>query len=209
MRSVNRPSVQDDRSFIERARRAQIIECAIETIASVGFSRASLAEIGQQARISKSGVAYHFASKDELLTHVVIDVFTRAGEAIASRVAGETTAAGSLRAYLQANLGFIKAHPTHIVALLIILANLRGDDGGPRFAPQDSEPVIDHLEQILRDGQESGEFRDFAPRPMALAIRAAVDAAAGHLVADTDFDIDSYTGELVTLFGLATAREAK
>lgn len=97
MRSVDYPNVQDELTFTERARRAQIIECAIDTITEVGFARASLTEIGQRAGISKGGVAYHFAGKAELLEQVVIDVYTRAGEAITSRVATETTAADCLR----------------------------------------------------------------------------------------------------------------
>ena len=40
-------------SFIEKARRTQIVECAIETIAEVGYAQASLGQIAKRAQISK------------------------------------------------------------------------------------------------------------------------------------------------------------
>ena len=50
-------------SFIEKARRTQIIECAIETIAEVGYAQASLGQIAKRAQISKGVISYHFANK--------------------------------------------------------------------------------------------------------------------------------------------------
>lgn len=47
------PGGQDGYSFIEAARRAQIVESAIETIAEAGYARASMAQIAPRAGISK------------------------------------------------------------------------------------------------------------------------------------------------------------
>ncbi|GGL17271.1 hypothetical protein [Nocardia jinanensis] len=72
-------------------------------------------------------------------------------------------------------------------------------------APPPADGLVRHLEGFLRSGQETGEFRPFATRPMAIAIRAAVDAAGGR-IADPGFDIDSYTTELVTMVDRATRK---
>ena len=50
MGSENNTGDQDAPSFIETARRRQIIECAIDAIASVGYSQASIAEIAKRAK---------------------------------------------------------------------------------------------------------------------------------------------------------------
>jgi AcrR family transcriptional regulator len=54
-------------TFIEEARRKQIVEAAMETIADSGYVNASLAEIAKSADISKGVISYHFESKDELI----------------------------------------------------------------------------------------------------------------------------------------------
>jgi TetR/AcrR family fatty acid metabolism transcriptional regulator len=53
--------------------------------------------------------------------------------------------------------------------------------------------------------QTAGQFRpDFDPHIMAIAIRAAIEAASPRLALDPEFDIDNYAGEIATIFDLAT-----
>jgi AcrR family transcriptional regulator len=46
----------DNRSFVSNARRAQIVEAAIETVADVGYANASLARIAVGARLDESSL---------------------------------------------------------------------------------------------------------------------------------------------------------
>ena len=57
-----------NRTFTETARRAQIVTAAIDTIAELGYGRASLARIAETAGTSKSVILYHFSGKDDLIT---------------------------------------------------------------------------------------------------------------------------------------------
>lgn len=207
MRSDSNPGGQETRTFTEQARRTQLVGYAIETIAQLGYLRASLAEIATRAGVSKGVISYHFAGKGELIKQVITDIYTRCGAQIGARLERETTAAGSLRGYLEANLAFIAANPTDIRAVGDIIVNFRDADGGLRYGAGDSEALLQPLQEILRSGQQAGEFRDFATRPMAIVIRAAVDAASGQVVADPDFDMGSYTDQLVTLFERATRKD--
>lgn len=202
-----RPYGEPDRAgtFTERARREQILACAVEAIAELGYGRASLAEIARRAGVSKGVVSYYFPGKDRLLEQVVADVHARAGAAIAEATAGRTGTA-ALRGYLEANLGFLADHPAGIRAVTEIVMNLRGSDGAPRFTPTGADPVLAHLEEMLRDGQRAGEFRDFDARSMAVLLRGAIDTASGRLVTDPGFDLAAYTRELVSTAELATRR---
>ena len=193
-------------TFTETARRAQILACAIEAIAESGYGRASLAEIARRAGVSKGVVSYYFAGKDELLGHVVADVYARAGAAISTRLASENGPAAQLHGYLEANLGFLREHPSDIRAVVEIAANARRPDGTLRFAPGGADPVLEHLTQLLRAGQATGDFRDFDARSVALVIRGAIDTASGRLVTDPGFDLGAYTRELITLAQLATRK---
>ena len=200
---------QGGRSFIATARRRQIVECAIEAIAALGYAEASLARIAERAGISKGVISYHFRSKEELIREVVAHVFETGGAFMLPRILAETSAAGMLRAYIQSNLAFMRAHRTALLALVEILGGARDQDGRPLFAPSEYEPVLASLEELLRRGQQEGEFRDFSPRVMAITIRAAIDAVPAQLAVDPELDVEAYARELATVFELATRATQK
>ncbi|MGH8430951.1 MAG: TetR/AcrR family transcriptional regulator, partial [Solimonas sp.] len=78
MRSENAtPGQRQLPTFISDARQRQIVDCAIEALAEVGYARASLAEIAKRAGISKGVILYHFKGKDDLLEKVVDDIYVR------------------------------------------------------------------------------------------------------------------------------------
>ena len=54
-------AVEEERTFTVTARRAQIVQAAIDTIAEVGYAKASLDRIGARIGISKGLIGYHFA----------------------------------------------------------------------------------------------------------------------------------------------------
>ena len=56
----------ENRTFIETARRAQIVAAAIDTIADVGYAQASFARIAERLGISRGLISYHFTGKDEI-----------------------------------------------------------------------------------------------------------------------------------------------
>lgn len=185
-------------TFTERARRAQILRCAIEALAEVGFGGASLAEIAKRAGVSKGVISYYFDGKDDLLGNVILDVYTRAGGAIVERISQITEPAAVVRGYIEANLEFLGEHPADIAAVVEVAANVRRSDGSLRFAPEGEDPVLGHLEQILRDGQASGAFGAFDVRSLAIIIRGAIDTASGRIASDPAFDLPAYTRQLVS-----------
>jgi len=194
------------RTFTEAARRAQIIEAAIDTIAEVGFARASLARIGERVGISKGLIGYHFAGKDDLIKQVVIDVVEAGRAYILPRVFAESTGPAMLRAYIESNLAFMREHRNYMVAVVEILRNgAFTTDSGRRVDGQDVDVAAHLLKEQLARLQAEGQLRsDFDPGVMAVAIRATIDVVPHRLVRDPDFDIDSYSREVITIFDLAT-----
>jgi TetR/AcrR family transcriptional regulator, fatty acid metabolism regulator protein len=53
-------------TFTSAARRAQFVAAAIDTIAEVGYARASLGRIAERVGVSKGWVSYHFAARTSL-----------------------------------------------------------------------------------------------------------------------------------------------
>ena len=206
MRTKDKPNGQHHPTFTEAARRAQIIECAIETIATLGYAQASLAQIAKQTGISKGVITYYFTSKEELLEQVVTEIYTAAVQAVTPQIAAQPTAQLRLQAYIRSAVDYIGTHRTRMVALLEIALNFRTADGKLRYRGTE-EWILTALEALLRQGQEEGEFRAFDLRVMAVTIRRAIDAVAPLLAAHPNLDTDSYARELVTLFDRATRKE--
>lgn len=196
------------RTFTNEARRAQIVEHAIATIAELGCAGASFAQIAKRAGLSSTRlISYHFAGRDELMNEVARRVLAEFAVFVHPRVDAQTTAAGQLRAFLEANLDFMRAHRTYLQALADILSNARGTGGGAStLASSIAESDLSAMRELLRVGQRDGEFRRFDTRVMAVAVMALRNAVIGQLAADPDLDLGPYRRELVALIELATRK---
>jgi len=205
MRQDSGPDGRKGLTFIEAARRAQIVAAAIDTIAELGYGQASLARIAERAGTSKGVISYHFASKDVLIREVASEVLAKGEAYMVPRILAERSGRGVLRAYIESNLAFMRDHRNHLVAVLDIFFNARDDDGRPLLEEKSLDYVVTSLEQLLAHFQAIGEFRaDFDPHAMAMAVRGAIDQVPPQLTRHPDLDIDGYARELTTLFDRAT-----
>lgn len=172
-------------------RRAQIVEAAIDTIATEGLAGTSFARIARTAGLSSTGlISYHFAGKRELMDEVVRVVTGELADAVAVQMRDADGPAERLRAHLTAAIGYAGKHHVRLRAAREI--------AGPGTGANDG------LEEVLRAGQLSGEFRFFDVGVMALAVRAVRDGVLDRLSTDPDLDIATCTDELVVTFELAT-----
>ena len=194
---------QPKRSFIELSRRAQIIDCAIEAIAELGFARASLAQIARRAGVSTGVILYHFVSKDELIREVVAHVFA-AGQAFIQPRVDQSTAREALLGFIRGSVAFIQSKPANVLAVMNIIRAGRADSGEARFDEAVLHPRQAGFTAILRAGQASGAFRRFNVPIMATTIVEALDAVPPQVAADPAFDFDAYAQELADLFDRAT-----
>ena len=189
-------------SFTAAARRAQIIDAAIETIAQHGFGAATFARIAEHAELSSTRlISYHFKDKQELIDEVVGAILAELGGFVGERMARETTARGALRAYLRASSEFTDTRRSRMKALLAVFTS-----GALPFDPTDQAPILSPLEKLLRDGQAAGEFRDFDPLVMASVVQRSVEGLPMLLETRPDLDVGAYSDEIWTLFDLATRR---
>jgi TetR/AcrR family transcriptional regulator, fatty acid metabolism regulator protein len=197
---------EPERTFIENARRAQIAAAAIDAIAEAGYAGASFARIAEKLRISRGLISYHFTDKDDLIKQVVHQAAEEAKAYIRPRILAEPTGPGALRAYIESNLAFMRDHRNNVIAMIEIARSAEGR----RIFYGDTDVVeaVGALEHALSGFQAAGQFRpDFDPHVMAMAIRAAIEAASPRLALDPEFDIDNYAREITTIFDLATRVE--
>jgi TetR/AcrR family transcriptional regulator, fatty acid metabolism regulator protein len=207
VRSDDRPAVRQ-RTFTEEARRSQIIACAIEVLAELGYAQTSFARVAERAGISKSVISYYFNSKDELLEQVVQSVYADGARYIRPRVEAQDSAWAMLAAYLRANLEYLRDHSRDIAAITEIALGVRTAEGAPRFGggPGGAEQALRPLQAILQRGQDNGEFARFDTRTMAWAIRTLIDGVPRRQRLDPEFDFGTCMDELIALVARAAGK---
>jgi AcrR family transcriptional regulator len=206
MRTKVKSTAAERRSVAETARRAQIVDCAIDTIAELGFARASVDQIAARVGVSKGVITYHFPSKDEIVDAIIARVVATGRAHMEPRILAEISAAGRLRAYIESNLEFIDAHREAMVALVEIAMSARRADGRMVIGAEMLGERVARLEELLRAGQRSGEFRRFDTRVLALTIVQAIDGVPALLAREPGLDVKQYARELASVFALATRR---
>ena len=194
------PAVRTAPTFIEAARKAQLITAALETVAGLGFANASLARIAERARISKGVIGYYFPSKDDLVRAVVDSFYLTGHEQMMATLKDAKTATELLTQYIATNIAYIDQNRVATRAISDIIANFRKPDGEPYYKLEDTEPLIAGTAAMFEWGQQTGEFRAFDTRIMAVTLRFAIDGFAGQLVMKPNLDVAAYTGELTDLF---------
>ncbi|MEV6067151.1 TetR/AcrR family transcriptional regulator [Nocardia sp. NPDC052001] len=206
MRSENEPDGQP-RSFIEEARRRQIIAAAVEVISEFGYGNASLARIAKHAGISKGVISYHFDGKDDLMTQLVIQLYVSGAEYMTPIIGAAPGWRGKVLAYIESNLEFIAANKRYVAAMTDVVLNLRDAEGKSRFVNVESaREILRPIADMLREGQREGEFGDFDPILMAKSIRDAIDGTGGRVINEPDFDARAYAAHVCRIFDLATGK---
>lgn len=192
---------------MDEARRAQLVQCTIEAIDELGYNRASLAEIARRAGITKGAIFYHFANRQALIEAVLAEVLNRGASHILPRLRDAGGPAEELRTYIRAFVESSRVDPAAIRVLVLIGPHITDAEGAPKVA-QDlamQEAALAPIEDILRRGQETGNFGGFTIRTMALTLRAALETLPERLTTWPDLDLDGYAEDLVALFDRATA----
>jgi AcrR family transcriptional regulator len=202
MRSDSDTAGQGKSSFIEEARRRQIVETAIRTIATRGYSQASLAEIARRAGISKGVISYHFEGKEELVAEILSRLLREPTDFIKTRVDAADRAMDRLRAYVTANFEFMKTHRDNYVAL-VDLWESRASGAGNRFGAEAYGPSRTYLSRILETGHESGEFRELDHGTVASVIQAAIDGVMLQWVfEESAIDLDACRDQILEMVTL-------
>ncbi|MDH6118492.1 AcrR family transcriptional regulator [Kitasatospora sp. GAS204A] len=196
------------RTFTESARRAQIVQGAIEALAEVGYAKTSFAKIAKQAGLSSTGmISYHFAGKDDLMREVAGEVMRVSQAYMLPRIEQAEGFRGRLRAYIESNIELLAVYPKHLAALLEVLPNMRGDDPSWAGYHESMRSVMDVLQQRMAQAQALGEFREFDTWVMITAVRGAIDAVVTRWHTEPDLDVARLATELADLFDRATRRE--
>jgi TetR/AcrR family transcriptional regulator, fatty acid metabolism regulator protein len=190
-------------TFTQTARRAQLVGCALDALAEVGYQQTTVAEVGRRAGVSKGVVTYHFPARDELIWAAVTTVFGSVAEHVGSRLA-DVAPRRFVAVYLGAWVDYFRSHRREMMAIAEIWTSFRDAAGRPHLDARTLGEERAMVEAALSAGQAEGTLGDFSPRVVAVTMKAALDGLLAQLALDPDLDLDAYRDELVALFDRAT-----
>ena len=141
--------------------RESVFEAAKPLFSSRGFDGVSVDDIARTAGVNKAMIYYHFADKLALYRTIVGDGLEKMNETVAGIAASGAAATAKLDAFIEAFVRMTEMRPWMPAMMLREIA-----EGAPRLDPDTMahmRGVIGHFAAILKQGQDSGEFRAVHP----------------------------------------------
>jgi TetR/AcrR family transcriptional regulator, fatty acid metabolism regulator protein len=194
-------SKNDKPTFIEEARRKQIVEAALQTIAEQGYTQASFAEIAKSLDINKSLIAYYFDGKQDLIASVIHTIIDNQAAHLRAHLKEQDSATDKLCVYIQASLDYIENNRADFVALVDLWGSFTSAAEKRAFNKTFYGPCISQLKDILNEGQRSGEFSRFDAKILTHILQGALDGVMLQWVFDPDiFRLTDCTPILIETF---------
>ncbi|RSN48978.1 TetR/AcrR family transcriptional regulator [Actinomadura sp. WAC 06369] len=184
----------ETRSFIERARREQLIRITIDLVAQEGYAAASLTRIARTAGITKGAVLYHFASRDAVVAAALDHVL----DALVAEVGAAVDAAPAERApavYVRRMVGHLAEHRDHARMITEAMAAAGPPAGETRWGP------LAGLLAAARGARGLGPGPD--PRTLAIIAGGAIDGIVGEWLRDDGYDTAAAADTLVAVLEAA------
>jgi TetR/AcrR family transcriptional regulator, transcriptional repressor of bet genes len=138
------------------------------------------------------------------MNHLLLKLIERSTSYIMERVHRESTPTDKLNAFILASLAYQGTHPTRYAALIEIVFNARSPENIPYYRLSDNEdPIMHKLLQILREGQDKGDFGEFHVHVMANMIQGAICEYMLNIAIAKKVDLETYSGGIVKMVNRA------
>ena len=141
--------------------RDAVYAAAATLFSSRGFDGVSMDDIARDAGVNKAMIYYHFADKLALYRSIVSDGLQTMSETAAGIASGDLTPHAKLDSFIESFVRMTETRPWMPAMMLREIA-----EGAPRLDPDTMEHmrgVIGSFVAILRNGQQSGAFRQVHP----------------------------------------------
>jgi AcrR family transcriptional regulator len=179
------PSAERPLTFTQQARRQQLIDATVATVAELGYARCSLQHIADAAGITKAAVIYHFPSRSALVRAAYEQVIAELVEHVGARVEAAGSPAAAVDAYVAAMIEHLAGRPAHIRMITEALDGDGTDIADRADRPARWRPLADLVDAAIA----AGEFRaDLDARSAAIVLGGGIDHLLVEFLGDAGFD---------------------
>jgi AcrR family transcriptional regulator len=161
------------RPQIDHIRKPQLLTAAAEVIAERGMAATRISDIAERAGTSAPAVLYWFESRDELLA----EALTFAEQSFYEQLAARLEAHDSASARMLELINSSGAGDDWVLWMELWTRALRDPAMGAARQRLDDR-WRDQIAEIVREGQEAGEFGGPEPERVALELAALIDGLA-------------------------------
>lgn len=157
------------------ARKVELIEATIDTLARLGYARTTLTEVARRAGLSHGLVNFHFTSKEKLLAETMVYLAEEYRQNWLAALAGAgPLAADRLDALLRADFAPPICTPARLSAWCAFWGEAQSRPLYQEFCGSNDEEYILCMEGIVRDLLAEGGY-DGNPARIARALRVTVE----------------------------------
>ena len=185
--------------------RDRILDCAEALFARRGFAGVGMAEVAEQAGLSKSSLFHHFASKAQLYAAVMSRIVDRIDAGLMRSLAEGGGPLQRLERWIEVVVDLLAAHPTYA---RLLLRSLFEDDELAGELPEEQAVnatitrIVTAIERLLHEGIQSGVFRTVH---VAHTVQSIIGTTVFHF-ASGEFGAELFGGDI---FAAAEVRRRK
>ena len=174
-----------ERTFIEEARRAQILDAAQKIFLKRGFEKSSVAEIADAIGVSKGVILYHFGNKAELGKAVLEAALQAYGDHITQHLQQLKTGKTKLLAFPGVCAEYIETHRDGFLLYIDTLGSFGDADHKRAFMAEADQTQRKYLMSIIDECKAEGFLARINTQHLADTIQAFVDGIMSQYCANS------------------------
>jgi len=163
------------RSFIEQARRKQILEVSSKLFMSKGFKKTSVDDIAQAAEVSRGVIFYYFDGKREIGEQTIRNHLRKYSDYVRERVSKRKTSQTQLLEFVDACLDYQNDHRELYLLTVELVASFGDTNDRYELTRFVNSRTREWLLEIIEGGKKNGEYARIPANDLADVIQGFVD----------------------------------
>lgn len=179
-------------TFIEEARRRQILDAALKLFAERGYDQTSLADIAAACDVSKGVVSYHFEGKAQIGAEALRYILRGYADFVRQRLETKTSYRDKLLELPAACIDFMQQSPADYVTYLDTLGSFGNATERRQYLAKGYAGMRSLVVDLIVQGQKRKEVAAFPAQPVADILQAAIDGLTEQAaVAPREVDLEA------------------
>lgn len=173
-------------TFIEEARRRQIIDAARKVFLATGFEKSTIMQIAEAIEVSKGVVLYHFGSKSDLGKAVLEEILASYGEHITQEVTKISSNTEKVLSFPVICATYFESRQDEFTLYMDALGSFGEVTEKRSYMAHANTVQRNYLLRLIANAKREGAFKGLSARALADTIQAFVDGINSQYCADPE-----------------------